>query len=243
MTLLALEQTIPLILLASIPSIIFIYYFDPKKLKVKGQDPKSAPTIVPEIRHGIDEPDLIGDPNPIISTNKEIKAARIGKSIENKISNDELLFLEKFLLFVVIWIGFFLLFSSPVFDYRLLSSNIVEYEYLYIVPIGIVVGISIVSFIMIKAGSSIIRKIAIIASIPVVIFILTLLPAISPAGIISHFSLILITYVVAAVLVICGVLFAWYLSSGTTAIVSFITSAVAYALLIFVLLSKYIFFR
>jgi hypothetical protein len=247
MTLLGLEQLIPQILLASLFSIIFIYSFDPRRLKEAGKKRGIRAPAVPDVKKGIDEPDLVDIPPSLTSVEREIAVANINLELANKLSNDERLLLEEFLLFAVIWIGFFLMLSTPYIDYALILNNFVllnfiKYEYFVIVPTVIISGIAIISFVMIRAGTSLTRRVIIIISIPVVVFILTFLPAIAPSGIFKHLPLILTTYLIATSFVVSGILFAWYLKTRITVLVSLIASAIAYALLVVILMGRYIFY-
>ncbi len=246
MTLLGLEQLIPQIIIASVLSVVFIYSFDPRRRKeTVRRNGLSAPAI-PAVKEGIDEPDLAGIPPSPISVKREIAVANINHELNNKLSNDERLLLEEFLLFAVIWIGFFLLFSSPYIDYVLILNNFVllnfvKYEYYVILPTVIISGIAIISFVMIRAGTTLTRRVIIIISIPLVIVILTLLPALASSGVFRNLRLILMTYLLTASLVVSGVLFAWYLKPRITVLVSLITSSISYVLLVVILLGRYVF--
>ena len=246
MTLLGLEQLIPQIVIASVISVVFIYSFDPRRLKEGGKNKGIRAPSIPVAKEGIDEPDLAGIPSSPTSVKREIAVANINHELNNKLSNDERLLLEEFLLFAVIWIGFFLLFSAPYIDYVLILNNFVllnfaNYEYYVILPTVLISGIAIISFVMIRAGTTLTRRIIIIISIPVVIVILTLLPAISSSGVFRHLPLILMIYLLTASLVVSGVLFAWYLKPRITVLVSLIASSISYVLLVVILLGRYVF--
>ena len=246
MTLLGLEQLIPQIVIASVISVVFIYSFDPRRLKEGGKNKGIRASSIPVAKEGIDEPDLAGIPSSPTSVKREIAVANINHELNNKLSNDERLLLEEFLLFAVIWIGFFLLFSAPYIDYVLILNNFVllnfaNYEYYVILPTVLISGIAIISFVMIRAGTTLTKRIIIIISIPVVIVILTLLPAISSSGVFRHLPLILMIYLLTASLVVSGVLFAWYLKPRITVLVSLIASSISYVLLVVILLGRYVF--
>jgi hypothetical protein len=247
MTLLGLEQLIPQIVIASVLSIVFVYSFDPRKRKETARRNGLRAPGIPAVKEGIDEPDLASIPPSPTSVKREIAVANINHELNNKLSKDERLLLEEFLLFAVIWIGFFLLFSSPYIDYVLILNNFVllnfvKYEYYVIVPTVVISGIAIISFVMIRVGTTLIKKVIIIISIPVVIVLLTFLPALSSSGLFRHLSSILTTYLIIAALVVSGVLFAWYLKTRITVLVSLVTSSISYALLVLILLGKHIFY-
>lgn len=247
MTLQGLEQLIPQILIASVFSIVFIYSLHPREKEVAGLKRGIRAPVIHDIKDGIEEPDLAGIPSSVTSVKPKIAVANINHELANKLSKDERLLLEEFLLFSVIWMGLFLLFSTPKIVYTLILNNYVllnfqKYDYFVLVPTFIISGIAVISFVMLKAGTTMIKRIFIIISIPVVVIVLTLLPAIAPSDIFKHLPLILETYLIVALFVLCGVLFAWYMKPRVTSLVSLITSSVSYVLLVIILLGRYILF-
>ena len=190
-------------------------------------------------------PDLAEIPSSVTSVSPKIAADNIKHELSNKLSNEDRLIFEEFLLFAVIWMGFFLLFSTPGMIYALILNNFIllnflRYEYFILVPTFIISGIAVISFVMIRAGTNLRNRIFIIISIPVVVLVLTLLPAIAPSDIFKHLASILEIYLIVISFIICGVLFAWYLKPRFTLLVSFITSLIAYFLFVIILLGKYI---
>lgn len=247
MTLQGLEQLIPQILVASAFSAIFIYVFHPREKKQSGLKRGIGAPVIHDIKGGIEEPDLTGIPSSVTSVNPKIAVANINHELSNKLSNEERLILEEFLLFAVIWMGFFLLFSTPSMIYTMILNNFillnfVNYEYFVLIPTFIISGIAVISFVMIRAGTTLKNRIFIIVSIPVVIIVLTSLPAIAPSHIFKHLPLILETYLIIISFVLCGVLFAWYLRPRFSFLISYITSLISYVLFVIILLGKYIFF-
>lgn len=245
MTFQGVEQLIPQILVASVFSTIFIYAFHPREKKQAGLKGGIRVPVIHDIKDGIAEPDLAGIPASITSVNPKIAVANINHELANKLSKDERLLLEEFLLFAVIWMGVFLLFSTPKIVYTLILNNFVllnflNYEYFVLVPTFILSGIAVISFVMLRVGTTFAKRIFIVISIPVVVIVLTLLPAFAPSDIFKHLPLILETYLIAISFVACGVLFAWYLKPRFTLLVSFITSSISYVLLVIILLGKYI---